>query len=53
VAADQQFSTGVLWLVAAVAFMPVIFWNLLTWLRSEDELEMDQHRSVVGQRPSA
>ena len=53
VAADQQFSTGVLWLVAAVAFMTVIFWNLLTWLRSEDELEMDQHRSVVGQRPSA
>ena len=28
---------AVLWFVAAVAFIPVIFWNALTWLQSEDD----------------
>jgi cytochrome c oxidase assembly factor CtaG len=51
VAADQQFSTGVLWVVAAVSFMPVLFWNLLAWLRSEEELGMGLPQSVAGQRP--
>ena len=44
-AADQQFSTWVCWCVAAVAFMPVVFWNLLSWLRSEDDLDVSLHRS--------
>jgi hypothetical protein len=34
-AADRQVSAAVLWAVAAVAFVPVVFWNLLTWLRTE------------------
>ena len=36
-AADQQLTTGLMWLIAAVAFMPVVFWNLNQWLKSEDD----------------
>jgi cytochrome c oxidase assembly factor CtaG len=35
--ADQQIASAVLWFVAAVAFAPVIFWNALTWLRTEED----------------
>jgi len=35
-AADQQVTTWVMWLVAACAFIPVVFSNLTDWLRSED-----------------
>jgi hypothetical protein len=34
-AADRQLSAAVLWAVAAVVFMPVVFWNLSRWLRAE------------------
>jgi len=47
-AADQQFSTAVCWLVAALLFMPAVFWNLLTWLRSEDDPEIGPYRPVTG-----
>ena len=36
-AADQQIASAVLWLVSAVTFMPVIFWNALMWLKTEDD----------------
>lgn len=36
-AADQQIASAVLWGVAAAAFVPVIFWNALTWLQSEED----------------
>ncbi len=52
-AADQQFSTGVLWLVAAVFFMPVVFWNLLAWLRSEESIDNGLERSAIGPKPTA
>jgi len=51
--ADQQFSTLVLWSVAAVAFMPVVFWNLLQWLRSEDDPDVELHRLVKEERRHA
>ena len=52
-AADQQFSTLVLWSVAAVVFMPVVFWNLLQWLRSEDDPDVELHRLVKEERRHA
>jgi cytochrome c oxidase assembly factor CtaG len=52
-AADQQFATGVLWLVAALTFMPVVFWNLLAWLRSEDSREIDLCGSIVGREQTS
>lgn len=36
-AADQQISAGVMWLLSASAFVPLIFWNLVQWLQSEDD----------------
>jgi cytochrome c oxidase assembly factor CtaG len=35
--ADEQIGSVVLWFVAALAFVPVIFWNALAWLQSEDD----------------
>ena len=40
-AADQQIASAVLWFGAAVAFVPVVFWNALQWLQTEDpDLEL-------------
>ena len=36
-AADQQIASAILWFVAAVSFVPVIFWNAVMWLRTEDD----------------
>ena len=36
-AADQQIASAVLWFVAAVAFVPVIFWNAYKWLQAEED----------------
>ena len=36
-AADQQIASAVLWFVAAVTFVPVIFWNALMWLKTEED----------------
>ncbi len=36
-AADEQIAAALLWLVAALAFVPVIFWNALRWLQSEED----------------
>lgn len=35
--ADDEIAAVVLWFVAAAAFIPVIFWNALTWLQSEED----------------
>jgi cytochrome c oxidase assembly factor CtaG len=35
--ADQEIAAVVLWFVATAAFIPVIFWNALTWLQSEED----------------
>jgi len=51
--ADQQLTTGVLWLAAICAFIPVIFWNLMSWLRTDDDPDNEMHRLVrEGRRRS-
>jgi Cytochrome c oxidase caa3 assembly factor (Caa3_CtaG) len=35
--ADQEIAAVLLWFVATAAFIPVIFWNALTWLQSEED----------------
>jgi cytochrome c oxidase assembly factor CtaG len=35
-AADQQIASAVLWLAATLAFVPLVFWNALQWLKTED-----------------
>ncbi len=48
--ADQQVMTGVLWLVAASCFIPVIFANLVIWLRSEEDPDEELHRLLREER---
>ena len=36
-AADQQIASAVLWFVAAANFVPVIFWNAMMWLRTDED----------------
>ena len=35
--ADQAVATGIMWFVSLCAFVPVIFSNLVTWLRSDED----------------
>jgi hypothetical protein len=35
--ADQQIASAVLWFVAAASFVPVIFWNALMWLKTDED----------------
>jgi cytochrome c oxidase assembly factor CtaG len=37
VSADQQLTTGVIWLISGCAFVPLVFWNLFRWLQSEED----------------
>ncbi|MGC8510193.1 MAG: cytochrome c oxidase assembly protein [Acidimicrobiales bacterium] len=48
--ADQQFTAGVMWLLSASAFIPVVFWNLVHWLASEDDPDEELHRLVRDER---
>jgi cytochrome c oxidase assembly factor CtaG len=49
-AADQEFASVVLWLVAAVAFVPLIFWNALTWLQSEEDPDTELAQVARAER---
>ncbi|MGP8059566.1 MAG: cytochrome c oxidase assembly protein [Acidimicrobiales bacterium] len=49
-AADQQFSTAVLWAVAAAVFLPVIFSNVVTWLRDDEDPDDELYRLVKTER---
>jgi Cytochrome c oxidase caa3 assembly factor (Caa3_CtaG) len=35
--ADQQLSAGLVMLVSACVFLPIVFWNLVHWLGSEED----------------
>lgn len=57
---DQLVTTGLLWFISAIAFLPVVFANLNRWLQSEDDpddelyqlVRTDQTRGFFGTRPS-
>jgi cytochrome c oxidase assembly factor CtaG len=48
--ADQQLTTGTMWLVSGCAFIPVIFWNLVRWLQSEEDPDEEMHALVRLER---
>jgi cytochrome c oxidase assembly factor CtaG len=52
-AADQQVAAVILWFVAACAFVPVIFWNALTWIRSDDDPDAELLRLNIIERRRA
>jgi hypothetical protein len=49
-AADQQIAAACLWFVAAVMFAPVIFWNALQWIRSEEDPDAELRRLTHAER---
>jgi len=46
VSADQAITTAVLWFMSLCAFIPVIFSNLVIWLRSDDDPDDALYRLV-------
>ena len=50
VPADQALTTWVLWFWSLCAFLPVIFTNLMVWLRSEEDADDALRRLVRGER---
>ena len=49
-AMDQQLTAGVMWALAAACFVPLIFWNLLEWLHSEEDPDEELQRLVREER---
>jgi cytochrome c oxidase assembly factor CtaG len=52
-AADQEVAATILWFVAAVVFVPVIFLNALQWLRSEEDPDDELYRLMKEERRRA
>jgi cytochrome c oxidase assembly factor CtaG len=50
VSADQQLTTGVMWMVSGAAFVPVVFWNLIFWLQSEEDPDDELYRLMRQER---
>ncbi len=48
--ADQQLSTGAIWLLSGCAFVPVVFWNLIRWLQAEEDPDDALHHLVRMER---
>jgi cytochrome c oxidase assembly factor CtaG len=49
-AADQQFTAAFMWFLSATAFLPVIFWNLVHWLQSEENPTDELNRMIRRER---
>jgi len=52
-AADQQVAAVVLWFVVAAVFVPTIFLNALSWLRSEEDPDDALYRLMREERRRA
>jgi cytochrome c oxidase assembly factor CtaG len=48
--ADQQVTTGLMWFIAAAAFLPVVFVNLYRWLQSEEDPDEELYHLVRKDR---
>jgi len=48
--ADQQLTTGMMWFVSACAFIPVVYWNLIRWMQSEEDPDEELHHLVRQER---
>jgi cytochrome c oxidase assembly factor CtaG len=51
--ADQQLAAGVIWALATFSFVPVIFWNLVQWLRTDEDADHELNRLVHEERRRA
>ncbi|MCU1495716.1 MAG: hypothetical protein JWO62_3480 [Acidimicrobiaceae bacterium] len=48
--ADQQLAAGVLWVVPAVAFLPLIFVSLMTWLKDSEDPDDEMRQLLRAER---
>ena len=48
--ADQQLSAGLIWLISAAVFVPIIFWNLVYWLQSEEDPNAELTQLIRDER---
>lgn len=48
--ADQELSTGALWLGAGLAFVPIVFTDLLSWLRKGEDPDAELRALVRKER---
>ena len=49
-AADQQIASALWWFVAAVSLVPVIFWNAVMWLKTEDDPDTELFALMRAER---
>jgi len=52
IAAAQQIAAGVLWAVAALCFVPVVFVSLMTWLRDSSDPDAELSEVPPAARPA-
>jgi len=50
VSADQQLSAGSVWFITGTVFVPIIFWNLVYWLQSEEDPDAELYQLVRQER---
>ncbi|MHB1251399.1 MAG: cytochrome c oxidase assembly protein [Acidimicrobiales bacterium] len=48
--ADQQLTAGFMWALSAFAFLPVVFWNLIHWLQTEEDPTDELSRMLRQER---
>ncbi|HQU00665.1 MAG TPA: cytochrome c oxidase assembly protein [Acidimicrobiales bacterium] len=48
--ADQQFSAAAMWIVSASVFIPIVFWNLGHWLKTEEDPSDELYEMVREER---
>jgi len=49
-AADQQISAATMWFVSGAVFIPIIFWNLIHWLQSDEDPNEELQKLVRVER---
>lgn len=52
-AIDQQAAAGVMWAIATVCFVPLVFWHLVQWLHADEDADHELHRLVREERRRA
>ncbi len=50
VSADQQLSAASVWFMTGVVFVPIIFWNLVHWLQSEEDPDEELYQLVRDEK---
>ena len=52
VSTDQELATGIVWFAASCAFVPVVFSDVVNWLKSEEDPDAELRKLVRAARRS-